>query len=334
MSTVKESTRAIRVAAVQAHACLGQTHANLERYLPLVEQGARQGAQLVALPELAAPGYSMSPAIWDVAEARRGPTVRWLQDTAQRFGVYLGIGFAEADGNDIYNTYALSAPAGQVAGFVRKTMAETACFRTATGPHVIETEIGKIGVGICADNLVVPNLHRMQDYGADLLLMPHAAPLPFRAGGAVKEKDLPEARETMRQMAPRYARLIGIPTLFINQVGPRGREKWFGIFGAVMSPDQWRLGGLSTIADQDGRVLGHMDEQTEGVLVADVVLDESRKIKPRPVGHGTYGGGFVIPHPWLFEAICYEEAARGWLVYALSAERRRKARLAASNGRA
>ncbi len=331
MST-HERPRTIGIAAVQAQSCLGQTQTNLERYTPLVEQAALQGAQLIALPELAAPGYSMSAAIWDVAETRCGPTVRWLQDTAQRFGVYLGIGFAEACGDDIYNTYALGAPDGQVAGFVRKTMAETACFQTATGPHVIETEIGKIGIGICADNLVVPNLHRMQDYGADLLLMPHAAPLPFRAGGPVSAKDLPEARETMRQMAPRYAKLIGIPTVFINQVGPRGREKWFGIFGAVMGPDSWRLGGLSTIADPDGQVVGQMDEQTEGVLVADIVLDESRKIKTRPVGHGTYGGGFVIPHPWLFEAICYEEAVRGRLAYALSAERRREARLAASNG--
>jgi predicted amidohydrolase len=171
----------------------------------------------------------------------------------------------------------------------------------------------------------------MQEGSADILLMPHAAPTPYKTGGLVNEKDLPDARQSMSQMASDRARRIGLPVVFVNQVGPRGPEKWAGIFGAVMSPDTFRLGGLSTIADSDGAVLAQLDEQSEDVIVAEVRLDPSRKITVKPKGHGTYGGGFVIPHPFLFEAMCYVDAFFCGLSYKLSTERRRKAQACLSN---
>lgn len=328
----KHTIRQLRVAAVQVQACLGQTMTNLEHFTPLVEQAAREGAQLIVLPELAAPGYSLSKLIWEAGERRDGPTMRWLQEVSARLGVYTGIGFIEADGEDFFNTYALGAPDGHIAGFVRKTMAETYCFRCAAGSHVIDTEIGRIGVGICADNLFVANLHKMQDHSADILLMPHAAPIPYRTGGLVNEKDIPEARQTMSQMASDRASRIGLPTVFVNQVGPRGAEKWAGLFGAVMNPDTFHLGGLSTIADPDGIILAQLDEQREAVIVADVLLDQSRRKPSRSRGHGTYGGGFVVPHPFIFEAMCYVDSFFCGLAYKLSAERRSIAHAISTNG--
>jgi N-carbamoylputrescine amidase len=323
---MKEATKTIRIAAVQMKSTLGNVPANLEHATHLVEQAAVQGAQLIALPELAAAGYSLSDAIWDAGETRQGVTIRWLKETSSRFGVYLGIGFLEADGEDFFNTYALSTPTGQIAGFVRKTMAETGFFRCSNGPHVIDTPIGRIGIGVCADNLFVPNLHKMQAGSADLLLMPHAAPLAYRTGGLVNEKDLIEGPRKLSQMAPRYAELLGIPVVFINQVGPRGSEKWLGILGGLMSPESFQLGGLSTISTTDGNVVGQLDGCTEGVAVADVVVDPSRKVATRAKGHGRYGGGFVTPHPLLFEGICYVDAFYGRLHYRFSTERRKKAR--------
>jgi N-carbamoylputrescine amidase len=324
--------RQIRIAAVQTKSCPGQRQANLQHVTPLIEQAAREGAQLIVLPELAASGYSMSKLVWDMGETCHGSTVRWLQETSRRLAVHIGIGFVEVDGEDFYNTYALSAPDGHMAGFVRKSMAETYCFRSETGPHVIETEIGQIGVGICAENLFTANLLRMQAYSADILLMPHAAPIPYKTGRLVTEKDIPEARTSMSQMATDRARRIGIPTVFINQVGERGPEKWAGLFGAVMSPDTFHLGGLSTIADADGTVLAQLDEQSESVAVANVMVDPSRKIMIAPTSHGTYGGGFVTPHPFVFEAMCYTDAFFCGLSYKFSTERRRKARAISSNG--
>jgi hypothetical protein len=138
----------------------------------------------------------------------------------------------------------------------------------------------------------------------------------------------------MGQMASDRAGRIGVPTVFVNLVGPRGAEKWAGMLGKLMNPEQFRLGGLSTIAGSDGKILGQLDEVNELVLIADVELNPAKKISSRPACHGTYGGGFVTPHPFLFEAICYVDSFIWGSIYRLSGERRRKAKAISSNGRA
>ena len=320
------STRTIRVAAVQMQSKLGQTKANLDHAASLAEQAARQGAELIAYAELAASGYSMSPLVWEWAEPRGGYTTQWLQATSRRLGVYLGMGFCEVDGADFYNTYALSAPDGRIAGYVRKIMAETYVFRCARDSQVIQTEIGRVGIAICADNMVAPNIQRMQASAADLLLMPHAVPVPTKVGGLVSPDDMNHARQTLRDKGPLNARLLGIPTVFINQVGPMGTEKWSGIMGHLLSADGFRLGGLSAIAAADGTTCAQLGELGEDALVADVALDPTRKVSARPKRYGRYGGGAVSPlHP-VFEVLCYVDAFLGRVSYTLSGARKQKAR--------
>jgi N-carbamoylputrescine amidase len=276
----------------------------------------------------------MSAQIWDYGETRDGCTVQWVRDMSRSLGVYLGMGFAEAAGKDFFNTYVLGAPDGQVSGFVRKTMAETACFRSAAGSHVIVTEIGRIGVGICADNQFVPMPRLMQTQSVDLMLMPYARPGPFKVGGVVSQADIDGAYAQARDTAVLYTRLLGVPAIFINQVGPRGREKWFGLIGGMMNPDQVRLLGLSTIADHDGTIKAQMDDQQEGVIVADITLDPSHKVHPQVVGYGSYGGGFLqrgSSGNAVRDIVCGIDAFLGRLSYELSLERRRKARAILSN---
>ncbi len=322
----------IRLGAVQLKSPLGQIIDNLERASRLVEQAAQQGAQIIALPELAAPGYSMSPLVWDFAETCRGKTVHWTSETARRFGVYLGCGFIEAEGTEFYNSYILCQPDGKVASIVRKTMAETAIFKCAAGSHIIETDLGIIGLGICADNLFSPMVKLMQAQSADLLLMPHAVPVPFKVGGLVSQADIEGIRNRGGGKASQMAQLLGIPSVYINSVGPRGPEKWSGIIGSAINPDSWRLLGLSTIVDSDGTLLAQMDELTEGVIVSAVTMDPRRKVTTTPKIYGSYGGGTFAPHSPVQEVLLYTDAFLGGLSYRLNPERRRKARAHSSNG--
>ena len=315
--------RTVRVAAAQMGSRLGQTPANLDRATPLVEKAAREGAQLIVLPELAASGYSMSKLVWDAAETREGPTIRWLGETARRLRVHVGIGFVEADAGELYNSYALASPDGRIAGCIRKTMAETYCFRCAAGSHVVETELGRIGVGICADTHFLPMVHLMRSQHVDLMIMPHAWPGPCKVGGAVSEEDVKRSRQKARDMAPLYARLLGVPAVFANMCGSMGGEKWAGILGGLMRPDVFRLLGLSTIADSDGGTAGGMDEETEGVVTAEVLLDPGRKSDREPEHYGKYGGGWLHPIPSpILDAICSTDAFFGRLSYRMSAKRR------------
>lgn len=328
MST-NNTLRQVCVAAVQVHAHLGHTPENLEHFTPLVEQAAQQGAQLVILPELAASGYSMAKLIWDNGETRNGPTTTWLCEISRRLGIYVGIGFLETDGVDFYNAYAIGAPDGRLAGIIRKTMAETTVFKSAKGPHTIDTGIGRLGVGICADNHFVTLVRQMQAQSVDMMIMPHAVPTPFKVGGLVSEDDIPRNNAKLRATAPLYSKLLGVPAMFVNTVGPLGGEKWPGLFGSIYKADQFRLGGLSTIVDSDGTVKGEADGLSECVVMANITLDPSRKINVVPTAYGRYGGGWIdagISSNAARDAICYIDSFFGRLSYNFSRLRGRKAR--------
>jgi N-carbamoylputrescine amidase len=223
----------------------------------------------------------------------------------------------------------LGSPDGQVAGFVRKTMAETACFASCPGSHVVETTIARIGIGICADTHFVPLVEEMQGRSIDLMLMPHAWPGPFKTGGPVSQADIDFTIANARDLAPLYGRLLGVPAVFANHVGPRGPERWAGIMGGLMNPNQFRFLGLSTIADSDGHVVAEMDGIREGIIAADVCLEPQRKLRGGAASYGRYGGGWLhrgTSGSVLRDVLCYADAALGRLSYLLSARRRRMAR--------
>ena len=145
------ATRVVRLAGVQMHCEVARREANLARAEALAAQAVADGAELVLFPELMASGYTISPTLWRCVEPPDGPTARWLGRTSARLHAYLGTSFAELDGGHVYNTFVLTGPGGEELGRVRKSHAETYFFRSQPGPHVIDSPLGRIGVGICAD---------------------------------------------------------------------------------------------------------------------------------------------------------------------------------------
>jgi predicted amidohydrolase len=118
--------RTLRVAAIQMVAEPGAAESNRARAEKLVERAAGEGAALVALPEMFAPGYLASRGVWDLAEPLgRGPTVAWLQRTARRFGIHVAGGLVETDGRDFFDTVVVCTPTGEIAGRAFKANAES-----------------------------------------------------------------------------------------------------------------------------------------------------------------------------------------------------------------
>jgi N-carbamoylputrescine amidase len=310
----------IKLAVVQVQPEPGQPEANWQHATPFVEQAAAQGASMVVLPELFSCGYVANRAIWDMSEARDGRTGQWLAVTARRLGIYLGAGVAESDGSDFFNAFILADPDGQIAGRAYKANAEANVFRRGRHEHLIATPVGRIGVGICADNQFAAHLDLMHQVQADLILMPHAWPTPAKAGGLVSEADVAAQQARMIELPGLYARALGVPVVFANQVGPL--LAMGGMLGRLMNPKVYRLRGQSRIIDSDGSVLAELAEE-EGVLVADAVMDPDRKhYQPQP----SYGG-WLQPGPALARKVIIPlDIAIGRLSYSLSRERERKAR--------
>ena len=147
--------KTLRIAAVQMKSVDHDIGGNLKRATTFAEQAAEAGAQFVLFPELMPTGSYVSFDSWDAAERSDGKTVQWLKSTSGRLRIWLGTSFLEAAGEDFFDTFVLTTPSGEEAGRVRKQIPagpEAYFFRGDVGPHVIQTAIGRIGVGICAEN--------------------------------------------------------------------------------------------------------------------------------------------------------------------------------------
>ena len=272
--------KTIPIAGVQIEAHFGKTQENLDHAATFVEAAAHQGAQLVLLPELMPSGYVQTRDLWNWAEPEGGRTENWLCQAAERLGIYLGTSYLEADRTDFYDTFALAAPQGRIAGRVRKqfpAFSEPNFFRGASGSHSIDTDLGRIGVGICNDNHMTAFARLLEADPCDLLLMPHAWPLAVKTGKAISQADIDHQRGIALSLAPLYARSFGIPAVMVNHCGPCAPITPPGLIIKLLpSADFYRFPGLSVIADSDGSVRAQAGAE-EGFIIARVTLDPARK---------------------------------------------------------
>ncbi|MBN1259070.1 MAG: glycine--tRNA ligase, partial [Anaerolineae bacterium] len=314
----------LRVAAIQMSSLEGAIAENLRRAEPHIADAVAQGAQLVLLPEFLPSGYVYTTDIWKAGEPATGPTVRWLRRQAQHWGIYLGTSFLEASGEDFFNTFVLAGPDGQERGRVRKQTpaAFEACFtRGDAGPHVIETEIGRVGVGICYENQLsfLPRLMAAQN--VDLLLMPHSAPTP-KANPLYPRRIVAHDEHALETLAVRYARMLGIPTIMANKCGPWDSP----ILRLPMLTQHTYFPGFSAIADSDGAVKAQLGKEA-GIIVETVTLDPARKVHTLPARRDRWAR-CEPAGKWMFAGI----EALGRALYAASRKRRRSARaISASN---
>ena len=284
---------------------------NLRKATAFAESAVAKGAILVVFPELMPTGSYVSYDSWDSAEPSDGKTVQWLKASSRRLHVWMGTSFLEADGEDFFDTFVLTTPEGSVAGRVRKQIPagpEAYFFRGQIGPHVIETAIGKIGIGICSENYYCFAASQMLSQSADIVLMPHAAADMTEGGG------LPTVPGT--HLASWYASKLGVPVAMVNKVGRSYKPPPNEIRG--------RYPGLSAIVDSDGTVLQSMDSN-EGVGIADVHLDPGRKTRADRVCTGIGIAELTIGGPKGAASVT-DEYERTRKTYETNAVRKMKAR--------
>lgn len=307
-------TRHLNVGVVQMDSEVGKIAANLERGGNLVRAAARQGAQIVLTPELMPCGYTLTEELWKYAEPFEGRTIAWLKQLAKQLQIFVGTTFLEAAGEHFYNTFALAAPDGLIAGKVHKNppaSLEAYFYRGEDNPHVIETALGRIGVGICFENLLYQHLQELLSRSVDLILQPMAAGRlkPMKPG------DLERFDSMIRRCGPYHARMLGVPVALANRTGLIDTELpgGFGEFHSCFP-------GYSSIVDSDGRVKARMKAE-QGVIVAEVVLSPERKRFKRP---RCYGRMWAFPMPW-FASIWPETQQMGEQDYAVNPRRRQAA---------
>lgn len=175
----------VRVACCQIAPEVGNKAANLEKTAAFINDAARQGANIVVLPELCSSGYVFETRAeaMSLADAYEdGETTRLWATLAKHLGIYIVGGFAERDGNTLYNAAAVLGPRGRV-GLFRKVHLwgdENLFFAPGNlGFPVFATEFGTIGVAICYDGWFPETYRSCALQGAELVCVPtNWVPIP------------------------------------------------------------------------------------------------------------------------------------------------------------
>ncbi|GAA4512119.1 nitrilase family protein [Actinoallomurus oryzae] len=258
-------------AGVQLAATPLDPAANAAAGAAAIASAARAGAGLVVLPELLSTGYVLDrTALADLAEsvAAPGACLRAWSAEAARHGVTVVAGFAERDGDRLFNSAAVIDRSGAIAGVYRKLHlfgAERDVFAPGDrGLPVFAVDGLRVGVLICYDLRFPEAMRILAVRGAELVAVPTAWVRGFdhaRHGARVPQVDgvLVQAN--------------------LNQV-------------AVVCADQWgeqaphTFLGRSLVADPYGlAVAGPLGAEGDGLAFARIDLEEPARARDRAVGN-------------------------------------------------
>lgn len=272
----------MKITAIQLNNYIGEMVQSFIAAEKLIEQAANEGARFVALPELSTCGYIPNPDIWNYGEPREGITSKWAKEIAKKHQIYLGAGFLECDGKDFYNSYLIANPQGEIDGVIRKKEVEAYCFKEFHDTNIIETAIGKIGIGICADTHKKWFFKKMQDLKPDLILLPHAWATPKITNHLISSKDINKAEQDLKTLGKLYAEHLNVPTVFINSWGKM--PTMVGFFGKMMSNDYFSLNGSSGIFLPRGKAYYCLDQENQ--ITVDVDLGTGKQTTNPKFYHG------------------------------------------------
>lgn len=176
----KEYERTVTLAAVNWKGEWGNKSANLEKMQAKVREAAQHGVNMVCFPELALTGYecgeearqTQKPCAMhtEAAETIPGPATEGMAKLAKELGIYVIFGMPEKDAKDSKTQYISAAVVGPegILGRYRKlhlatppVWTEYYCFKPGSELPLFETKYGPIGVQICADFWMYPELLRI-----------------------------------------------------------------------------------------------------------------------------------------------------------------------------
>jgi predicted amidohydrolase len=155
---------------------------NLDHNMRLAEEAAgeaaRQKVDLLNLPEAADWGWLYQLARRDALPIP-GKYTYFLAGLARRHQMWVSAGCLEKDGDNVYNAAVIIDRNGQIVLKHRKI--DTLPWLTKElydrgNPEdirTVDTEFGRLGLTICADNFNLKNPQRVADQGAWLLIAPH-----------------------------------------------------------------------------------------------------------------------------------------------------------------
>lgn len=231
------------------------TNGRIEAVFPAIctqlQAVAKAGAKLLLLPELFLPGYNRPDLHSALAQSIDGEWMSRLRKMANDAGCGLCLGWAERDGDRVYNAATTIGPDGSILGHYRKIQLygpmEQSSF--ARGESLCAPfQIGgrRASMLICYDIEFPGHAEGLRRAGIDLILVPTANPAGFE--------------HVQRRLVPTRAHEVDAVVAYANLVGSEGDVTF---------------GGLSVIAGPDGEALASAGSRGAAVLIVDLAAADA-----------------------------------------------------------
>ena len=176
-----KKSKTVRVCLIKAVPVKWDLEANWSCFEALARQGARRGARIVCTPECFLDGYVVqqkkgftAARFRKVSQPVKGEGyVKKARALARELGIYLVFGFTERAARGYYNSAALIDPRGRLQGTYHKIHTgglEQKRYIAGRRLPVWKTDLGPLGIMICADRRW-PETARTLRVGGALLIM-------------------------------------------------------------------------------------------------------------------------------------------------------------------
>src|SRR5439155_7283896 len=295
--------RTVRVAAVQATPVILDAEASVAKAVRLIGQAARDGAELVALPETFVSLYPSNrwaraaaafggadelwERMWESSAEVPGPLVDQLVAACAEHGVHSVIGVNERESErpgTLYNTMLTLGPEGLLAKH-RKLMPthhERLFHGIGAGDDlgVVETPLGRIGGLICWENRMPLARYAIYRGGPQIWIAPTA---DDSDGWLATVRHIAIESGAFVVSVPQYIPASAFPDDFPVPV-PREHE----IFGN---------GGAAIVEPDEGEVIGGPLYGEEGIVIADCDLGVGLHAKRWFDAVGHYSRADVLDGP-------------------------------------
>jgi len=237
-----------KIALAQFNSVLKDVEANKGKMVSMINEAARNNADIIVFPELFSTGYNLDlieDNIFDMAEGDDGPVVSAAKEEAERNGIWVIIPIAYSEGEKIYNSAVIINGSGNLVNVYHKNNLwdkEQKYFGYGCHDYRVYTApFGKFGVIICYDIDFPETSRSLALAGAEIIFVP--------AAWATTHKNLWDI------FLPSRALENTVFVAGVNRTGVEGDVVYFGD-SKVFAPT--------------GELMARAGENTEEILYCDI----------------------------------------------------------------
>ena len=268
--------RKVKVSAIQIQVsnCLED---NLNKVETKIREAARNGANIILLPELFERQYFCQERRYEyyayAKETLDNDAVKMALELSRELNILILVSFYELSGNSTYNTLAYVED-GKLLGTYRKThipddhyYQEKFYFTPGnTGFKVFDTKHGRIGAGICWDQWFPETARCLALNGAELIFFPTAI-------GSEPILNVDSSSHWQRVMMGHGAANI-VPVIAANRIGLETVEPCIENGNQSSSLNFY---GSSFMTDERGEIVVSASRDKEEILYHEYDLDKIRE---------------------------------------------------------